>query len=117
MGYPLPQQTALKGPFALDPITLGTKGFVDRSPSLPTGIHATVAYGDNAFTAHPKWDHETGVLYGWTYRDTAPYVTLHIVHPEYLIFDTDNTMQGPICTIELPFALGSTPHGHWMDFR
>jgi carotenoid cleavage dioxygenase len=36
---------------------------------------------------------------------------------EYLIFDTDDITQGPICTIELPFAFGWTPHGHWMDFR
>jgi carotenoid cleavage dioxygenase len=36
---------------------------------------------------------------------------------EYLIFDTDDITQGPVCTIELPFALGWTPHGHWMDFR
>jgi hypothetical protein len=24
---------------------------------------------------------------------------------------------GPICRIEIPFLLGFTPHGHWMDFR
>jgi carotenoid cleavage dioxygenase len=36
---------------------------------------------------------------------------------EYLIFDTDDITKGPICTIELPFAFGWTPHGHWMDFR
>ncbi|HME16827.1 MAG TPA: hypothetical protein VKG83_15540 [Mycobacterium sp.] len=23
----------------------------------------------------------------------------------------------PICRIEIPFLLGFTPHGHWMDFR
>jgi carotenoid cleavage dioxygenase len=36
---------------------------------------------------------------------------------EYLIFDTDDITKGPIATIELPFAFGWTPHGHWMDFR
>jgi len=36
---------------------------------------------------------------------------------EYLIFDTDDVSSGPICRIELPFQLGWTPHGHWMDFR
>ena len=34
-----------------------------------------------------------------------------------LIFDTQDITQGPICRIELPFMLGWTPHGHWMDFR
>jgi carotenoid cleavage dioxygenase-like enzyme len=36
---------------------------------------------------------------------------------EYLIFDTDDVSQGPICRIEIPFHLGWTAHGHWMDFR
>jgi len=69
-------------PIAIDPITLETKGIVDWSPSLSPGIHGPVTYGDNSFAAHPKWDHDTGVLYGWTYRDTAPFVTLHTVHPD-----------------------------------
>ena len=69
-------------PIAIDPITLETKGIVSWSPKLSPGIHEPVCYGDNAFTAHPKWDHDTGVLYGWTHRDTAPYVTVHIVHPD-----------------------------------
>ncbi|MCZ4586315.1 MULTISPECIES: carotenoid oxygenase family protein [Rhodococcus] len=69
-------------PIALDPITLETKGIVNWSPKLSPGIHAPTAFGDNSFTAHPKWDHETGVLYGWAYRDTAPYVTVHVVHPD-----------------------------------
>jgi carotenoid cleavage dioxygenase-like enzyme len=36
---------------------------------------------------------------------------------EYLIFDTDDITAGPVCRIEIPFLLGFTPHGHWMDFR
>ena len=36
---------------------------------------------------------------------------------EYLVFDTDDITHGPICRIEIPFLLGWTPHGHWMDFR
>ena len=36
---------------------------------------------------------------------------------EFLIFDTDDITAGPICRIELPFRMGWTPHGHWMDFR
>lgn len=69
-------------PVRLDPITLETKGFVDWSPALSAGLHEPVAFGDGAFAAHPKWDRETGVLYGWSYRDTAPYVTLKRVAPD-----------------------------------
>ena len=36
---------------------------------------------------------------------------------EYTIFDTDDITAGPVCRIEIPFLLGFTPHGHWMDFR
>jgi carotenoid cleavage dioxygenase len=36
---------------------------------------------------------------------------------EFLIFDTYDVSAGPICKIELPFMMGWTPHGHWMDFR
>jgi hypothetical protein len=35
---------------------------------------------------------------------------------EFLIFDTRNIAQGPIARVELPFQIGWTPHGHWMDF-
>ncbi|MDH6291289.1 carotenoid oxygenase family protein [Rhodococcus opacus] len=69
-------------PIALDPITLETKGIVNWSNKLGSGIHEKSSYGDAAFTAHPKWDHDTGLLYGWSYRDTKPYVTLHCVSPD-----------------------------------
>jgi carotenoid cleavage dioxygenase len=36
---------------------------------------------------------------------------------EYLIFDTDDITAGPIATVDIPFHIGWTPHGHWMDFR
>ena len=36
---------------------------------------------------------------------------------EFALFDTDDVSAGPICRIELPFQMGWTPHGHWMDFR
>jgi carotenoid cleavage dioxygenase-like enzyme len=36
---------------------------------------------------------------------------------EFQIFDTYDITDGPICKIELPFHMGWTPHGHWMDFR
>ncbi|OMC33120.1 carotenoid oxygenase [Mycolicibacterium fortuitum] len=69
-------------PIALDPITLETKGIVDWSPQLSSGIHEPASYGDNGFCAHPKWDEATGVLYGWSYRAERPYVTMHYVHPD-----------------------------------
>lgn len=36
---------------------------------------------------------------------------------EFLIFDTQSISSGPIARIELPFLMGWTPHGHWMDFN
>jgi carotenoid cleavage dioxygenase len=35
---------------------------------------------------------------------------------EFVIFDTEDITRGPITRIELPFQIGWTPHGHWMDF-
>ncbi len=35
---------------------------------------------------------------------------------EYLIFDAHHIPDGPVARIELPFQIGWTPHGHWMDF-
>jgi carotenoid cleavage dioxygenase len=35
---------------------------------------------------------------------------------EFLIFDTEDIGAGPIARIEMPFQIGWTPHGHWMDF-
>jgi carotenoid cleavage dioxygenase len=64
-------------PVALDPITLETKGPVRWSEELSDGM-----IGGKTFTAHPKWDNETGELYGWAYKDTPPYVTIHLVKPD-----------------------------------
>lgn len=36
---------------------------------------------------------------------------------EYHFFDTDDITAGPIAKVEIPFHLGWTPHGHFMDFR
>jgi carotenoid cleavage dioxygenase len=36
---------------------------------------------------------------------------------EFLIFDTQDIGAGPVARIELPFQIGWTPHGHWMDFN
>ncbi|WP_205698785.1 carotenoid oxygenase family protein [Conexibacter sp. SYSU D00693] len=73
-------------PIAIDPFTLETKGFVRWSTKLSPGLHEPAAYGDAAFTAHPKWDHETGELYGWAYRDERPYVTIHKILPDGAVF-------------------------------
>lgn len=69
-------------PIAVDPHTLETKGIVPWARELSAGIAEPVDELDNNFTAHPKWDHETGELYGWSFRDRPPYVTLHWVHPD-----------------------------------
>ncbi|WP_354698569.1 Lignostilbene-alpha,beta-dioxygenase isozyme I [Paraconexibacter sp. AEG42_29] len=69
-------------PIALHPETLETTGIVPWSSKLSRGMSEPTAFGDCAFTAHPKWDHETGELYGWAYRDEPPYVTLHNVRPD-----------------------------------
>lgn len=66
-------------PIALDPVTLETRGFVDWSDKLDRGMADPQCFGDAAFTAHPKWDAATGELYGWSYRDFEPYLTLHWV--------------------------------------
>lgn len=68
-------------PIAIDPITLETKGIVPWSSKLSHGLHTPAGYGDATFTAHPKWDHETGILYGYAYSDEPPYVTMHYVQP------------------------------------
>jgi carotenoid cleavage dioxygenase-like enzyme len=76
-------------PIGIDPLTLATKGIVPWSSKLSPGLHEKAAFGDAAFTAHPKWDHETGTLYGWNWRDEPPYVTVHIVHPDGAVFSRD----------------------------
>ncbi|MGV9870874.1 carotenoid oxygenase family protein, partial [Rhodococcus koreensis] len=56
---------------------------------LSPGLHEKCTFGDASFTAHPKWDHDTGTLYGWNWRDEAPYVTIHIVHPDGAVESRD----------------------------
>src|SRR5581483_10930069 len=36
---------------------------------------------------------------------------------DFLIFDAGDLAGGPLARIEMPFLIGWTPHGHWMDFR
>ncbi|TGD90042.1 carotenoid oxygenase family protein [Mycolicibacterium sp. CH28] len=76
-------------PMVIDPITLETKQVVDWAPALAKGLHDPVAFGDGSFCAHPKWDEDTGVLYGWSYSDTAPYVSMKYVHPDGTVESRD----------------------------
>lgn len=69
-------------PVALDPITLDTIGVVPWSVALGKSVVDPACFGDGAFTAHPKWDPETGELYGWGYSDQKPYTTLHWCRPD-----------------------------------
>jgi carotenoid cleavage dioxygenase-like enzyme len=69
-------------PIAVDPHTLETKGIVPWSHELSPGCAEPANEHDMAFTAHPKWDPKTGELYGWTWRDERPYVTLHWVQKD-----------------------------------
>ncbi len=62
---------------------------VPWSTELSPGIHAKCAFGDASFTAHPKWDHDTGTLYGWNWRDEKPYVTIHVVRPDGVVQSLD----------------------------
>jgi len=88
-GMMLATADSVGAPIAIDPITLDTVGIVAWSSKLSAGLHEKAAFGDGGFTAHPKWDPDTGVLYGWAYRDTAPYVTLHFVHPDGTVDSRD----------------------------
>jgi carotenoid cleavage dioxygenase-like enzyme len=83
-------------PVALDPISLETKGIVRWSNQLSHGFNESAgrangngdgiigpdADPDAVFAAHPKWDAETGELFGFAYDDEAPFVTIHVVSPE-----------------------------------
>lgn len=69
-------------PMVLDPITLETKGMVPWAPALDRGMAEKVCYGDGTFTAHPKWDSRTGELYGLSYSDVEPFVTMYWIAPD-----------------------------------
>jgi carotenoid cleavage dioxygenase len=69
-------------PIALDPLTLDTLGVVPWSVALGRSVVDPACFGDGAFTAHPKWDPDTGELYGWGYSDRQPYTTLQWVKPD-----------------------------------
>ena len=69
-------------PIALDPITLETKGLVPWARECGRGLVDPPCPEGGTFTAHPKWDADTGELYGWSYWDREPYLTLHFVQAD-----------------------------------
>jgi carotenoid cleavage dioxygenase len=91
-------------PVALDPMTLETKGLVPWSSKLARGINDPACFGDGGFSAHPKWDPETGELYGWSYTDQQPYVTVYLIAPH-----------GGVRTLALDAApYNSVAHDIWL---
>ncbi len=76
-------------PIALDPISLDTVGVVPWSTRLSRGMIEPSCFGDGAFTAHPKWDPDTGELYGWGYSDKKPYATLQWIKPDGTVRSRD----------------------------
>ncbi|MDD9963470.1 MAG: carotenoid oxygenase family protein [Gammaproteobacteria bacterium] len=67
----------LNVPIALDPMTLETLGPIACAGQMVKGY-----CGEPTFTAHPKWDPETGVIFGATSGEEAPYVTVQAIHPD-----------------------------------
>ncbi len=72
-----------------DPVTIFEPTFVPRTPDSPEGDGYLIV------PVSKFMEHES----------------------EFLLFDTERVSSGPIAKIELPFQIGWTPHGHWMDFR
>jgi carotenoid cleavage dioxygenase-like enzyme len=97
-GKMLATADSIGAPIAIDPITMETVGVVSWSPALSAGIHEKARPEDAGFTAHPKWDPDTGVLYGWAYRDRKPYVTMQFVHPSGAV-ETRDLWDAPYNTV------------------
>lgn len=105
-------------PIALDPVTLETKGIVRWSTHLAGGVNDPVgtvnantadvmdagANGDAVFTAHPKWDPDTQQLIGYAWKDTIPFVTIHVV-------DTDGTVTSKVLH-DAPY--NTVAHDMWL---
>ena len=81
-------EVSYKFEFAL-PVEVLEPTFVPRSPDAPEGD-------------------------GWLIVPLSHYCE---GYGEYAFFDTADVSKGPIATVEIPFHMGWTPHGHWMDFR
>ncbi|HEX9831491.1 MAG TPA: carotenoid oxygenase family protein [Mycobacterium sp.] len=101
-------------PSVIDPITLETKGIVDWAPALARGIHDKVAFGDGAFCAHPKWDEDSGILYGWSYGDQPPYITMQYIHSDGTV-ETRELHDAPYNTVAHDIWL--TPEWVVMPFQ
>ena len=81
------------------PLTTGSEAFSQPCRFVEgVGLHHLQADASDGFILVPLsyWAHNAG---------------------EYVVFDTHDISAGPICRIELPFMLGWTAHGHWMDFN
>lgn len=80
------------GPIAIDPYSLDTIGLPAWNEQITPGLA-----GMPAFTGHAKWDQQTGELFGWVYRETEPYVTLHFVQADGTV--KSRHLEGaPYCT-------------------
>jgi carotenoid cleavage dioxygenase len=70
-------------PVALDRATLETLGFPAWTAKLGRGHREPACYGDaTGVAAHPKWDWNTGEMFGWSYRDSEPFLTVHFTMPD-----------------------------------
>lgn len=94
-------------PIALDPLSLETRGIVPWSSKLDRGMVAPACFGDNTFTAHPKWDADSGELFGLSYRDHEPFVTMHVVTPDGAVRSKE--------LWEVPYACNA--HDIWLTDR
>ena len=76
--------------------------------TCPKAPHETVASGTGLLRS-PEVGRGTGVLYGWSYSDTAPYVSMKYVHPDGTVESRD-LWDAPYNTRE-HMTFGSLPSG------
>lgn len=69
-------------PYEIDPISLETRGPVSWANHCGSGLIEKCTELDGTFCPHPKWDHETGEMYGWSATDRAPYCKVLKVSPD-----------------------------------
>jgi carotenoid cleavage dioxygenase len=95
--------------------------------SLDTVVRRNVRTGaEESYTIDS--DEQSAVLFEPTFAPRATdsaeadgYLIVPISHfmentSEYQIFDTGDFASGPVARIDLPFQIGWTPHGHYMNF-